>query len=91
MNLTELSNLADTDIVIRRYANQKPIRWSAELEYAETKIYKEHCILQATYGEGKTPSRALFDYVSKLRGRFLVVRAGSVNRFEFPIPDDLEV
>lgn len=90
MNLFELSDIAGAKIIVERYDNQGR-RWSAQLEGAEIKNHKESGILAGSYGDGLNPQEAMEDYVKQIRGKHLVISAGSDLRREFGIPLTLEV
>ena len=85
VNLFAFLDTIDCDLELRRYANQSG-RWLAKIERSET---KEGCILTGNYGTGKTPEQAIEDYVRQIKGKLIVVNAGSDRRREFKVPDSL--
>ncbi len=100
MNIEELGDIIKTDLIIRRYANQNN-RYMCQFEHAETKVNERDSILTGTYGNGDSPEDAIYKYVDKIRGLFLVVNAMGDNvvmktystpssRNVFGVPDDLQ-
>lgn len=86
MDIYELSDITQVDIVWRRYSKQGN-RHIVNLERAEV---KEGSCLAGYYGDGTTPSAALEDYVSRIKGKTLVFNAmDKEKRREFGVPSTL--
>jgi hypothetical protein len=79
MNLLDLADVLNKTIIVRRYANQNE-RWTASMEYCETKEDAGSGILAGTYGDGVTPAAALNDYTDQIVGKVLVFNAASTER-----------
>lgn len=92
MTIYELSDLLDIDIVVRRYAGQNNI-WRVEFDHVEIKDNEHSCILQGITGNANTEIiDAIKDYVSRIRGKWLVYNAmDKQKRKEFRIPSDLTI
>jgi len=91
MKFTEYCDIINCNIKITYYHNQKN-RWSAAIEYADTKKTTSSGVLEGTYGNGKNPEEAISDYIEKISGKLLVLNAMSKeNRREYKVPLGLEV
>ena len=90
MNVEEYADILNLELRITRYPNQQN-RYCASFEHCETKDHKGAAGLCSTHGNGITPALAVGDYVSKIRGRLLVVNAMSEkDRREYVVPKELE-
>ena len=90
MNIYELADIIGCDILIRRYANQNN-RFVADFEHCGVKENKHDNILSSSYGEGKTASEALENYAKKIKGKWLVINAGTENRKEIGVPETITI
>jgi len=85
INLFAFLDTIDSNLELRRYANQKG-RWIAKIEDAEL---KEGIMLIGDYGTGKSPEQAIEDYVKKIKGKLIVINAMTDERKEFKVPESL--
>lgn len=91
MNLEEFADIILKDFRLKRYANQNN-RWSASFVGAEVKDTEHSSILAGSFGDGKTPSEAMNDYLIQIRGKILVFNAGGGDkRREYGVPENLEL
>jgi len=88
MTIEEFGDVMGVDLIIRRYANQQN-RYMCQFEYAEVKKYKGEPGLRGLYGTGKCASEAVQDYVTIIKGKWLVINAMTDRRKEFGVPDSL--
>lgn len=90
MNIHELANILQTHIAVQPHISQNGCALiSARLNDVETKSDPNDTVLTDTYGIGASTQEAVDDYISKIRGRYLVVRGYRSNRLEMKCPDDL--
>lgn len=85
MNILELADVLDKQITITYYPNQNS-RFCASFDHCETKEYKDSGLLCRSYGNGKTPVKALNDYSSSISGKILIFDAMNDDRSEFACP-----
>ena len=91
MKLEEFADIILKNFRLIRYANQGN-RWSASFDRAEVKDTEHSSILMGSFGDGKTPSEAMNDYLEQIRGKVLVFNAGGGgNRQEYGVPENLEL
>lgn len=87
MKLEEYAQVIQKEIVIRFYP-EAPSRWCARFDGGHV---KEGIGLTGEYGDGSTPTEALFRYVDRIRGKVLVFDPMSPEkRREFGVPTTLE-
>ena len=90
MTIQDIGDLLEIDLTLRRCPNQKE-RWIAGFKDSDTKETKQSRILCGTYGNGYNINEAIQNYVSKIRGRLLVINAASKDyRKELFMPQSLE-
>ena len=85
MNIEDYADCINVEIVVRRYDNQNN-RWIAEFDHCEV---KGDGVLIGTHGNGSTPQEAVQAYIDQIRGKCIVLNAGSVRRREFIVPTNL--
>ena len=85
MTIEDYADIVNVYLIIRRYCNQDN-RYSAEFENAEI---KEGGCLAGVYGNGKTATEAVLNYVEQIRGKRIVFDAFGKNRREFDVPNTL--
>ena len=86
MNITEYADVIDAELKVCRFPNQKE-RWVASFCAAEV---KRGNILEGVYGDAHTPQEAIEDYIAQIRGKRLVLYAGSPTfRREYVVPESL--
>jgi len=73
INFYDYLDMIDCSLEVHRYANQNE-RWTAQIENCEV---KEGVILMGVYGNADSPTKAISDYVKKIRGKRIVINAGS--------------
>jgi len=92
MTIYELSILHDLELEVKHRNVRNcagPIApFYCKFNYSST---RRDIFLEGTYGDGKTPQEAINDYVSKLRGKILVVEFPHKPRLELNIPESLEI
>lgn len=88
MNIEEYCDALNLELRIIRYPNQNN-RYSAAFEDCEIKEDAADSFLTSTYGDGGTPGSAICDYLNKIRGKVLVVGAGSDKRRQYVVPKEL--
>jgi len=87
-DIFQIADLIGEDIRIFRYANQDG-RFSASFEGGEI---KSDGVLISSYGDGKSPMEAIFNYCSKIAGKTIVFNSYSKERRkEFRMPEVLTV
>jgi len=82
MTIDELGDLMQTDLKIKRYANQNN-RWMCCFECSET---KDGSCLVGTYADGKSPEESILNYIEEIKGKILVIDARRSTRKEFGVP-----
>ena len=91
MTIYELADMLGSDLIIRRYANQKN-RFTASFEHAETKPSESSSCLTSEYGNSHiSAENAISDYVNSIRGKWLVINAMLDSRKEFGVPESLTI
>lgn len=86
MTIEEYADVLNVELVVRRCANQEN-RWMADFESCEI---KDGVILSSSYGDGKSPDKAIDSYVEKIRGKRIVFHAMSTaKRREYEVPHNL--
>jgi len=88
MNIEEYADVLNLELEIRRYPNQNG-RYTAKFAKCETKDSPTDGILCGSYGNGRSPSDAINDYLNKIRGKLLVVDAMSAERRSYVVPKEL--
>lgn len=87
MKITEYADILNLEIEVRYYSNQNN-RWSAHFNGAE--IAEGGCLV-SVYGDGGSTLQVIEDYVSKIRGKTLVIHAMNRDlRREYVVPNSLE-
>ena len=86
MNILEYADVINCNIIITYCHNQKS-RFSADFESAEI---KGNSVLIGEYGNGNTPNEAINNYLDKIKGKTIVLQAGTDYRREFLVPDYIE-
>ena len=83
MTLVELATLIGSDVHLGA-----SVGWSCHLRSVEI---KDGPMLSSEWGIGNTAREAIVDYVSKIRGKPIVINAMSKeHRKEFTVPQTLE-
>ena len=83
MNILDYADVLNLNLEITYYHNQDH-RFSAKFEYVEV---KDGCMLSSPHGNGKNPSEAIVDYVSKISGETIVIHAmDKEKRREYKVP-----
>ena len=90
MNIIAFADIADLTIEIYRHPNQAN-RWTATFKCTEVKLVSSSSILTSKYGEGTNPADAINDYVEEIKGKILIVFAGTPDmRRTYNVPDNLD-
>lgn len=85
IHLQDFLDMIGADLNVKRYNNQNE-RWMAQIEGCEV---KEGVILAGYYGTGTDPDDAILDYLDKIRGQKIVLRAYSKDRAEYNVPESI--
>jgi len=82
LHLFTFLDIINAQFELRRYSNQNG-RWVAQIQNCEV---KEGAILSGSYGNGKTPTEAIKDYIRQIRNKDIVLNAMSEFRKEYRVP-----
>lgn len=85
MDIQEYADAINLELDLKYYPNQKG-RWIAS--FSDTEV-KGDGVLIGEYGNGASPVYAISDYIEKIAGKTIVVRANGDERREFVVPDSL--
>lgn len=86
ININEYCDLIGVNLVINYYHNQNN-RWCANFDKCEI---KQGDLLISTFGDGNSPIEAINEWINKIKGKTMVLRAyDDINMKEFIVPDDL--
>lgn len=89
MNIRRFADRIGKNLIIIRYPNQGN-RFVCSFDRAETKTSETDGMLTSTFGNGKSPSTAIRDYVHKIKGKLLVFNVyDSECREAYSVPSDL--
>lgn len=87
MNIQEYCDALNLDIIIRYYPNQNS-RWCARIDRAEI---AEGRMLISAHGNGDCPFNALADYLTRIRGKKIIIDSYGKDRREYIVPTSVEV
>jgi len=88
--MTEYCDALNINMRVDYVANNGCGEWRARIDGAEIKDKPSSPVALSEFGIGNTPQNAISNYVSLIRGKYLVLNGLTQNRREFFIPDYIE-
>lgn len=90
MTIGELADTVNEELEIIRFPQQEG-RFMAHFPNMEIKDKLDSIMLAGSFGNGKTPTEAINDYISQIRSKWGIFNAGGAEkRKEIFIPNTLE-
>lgn len=89
MTVEEYADALNLELEIRRYPNQDG-RYTAQFANCDMKERADDGCLTGAYGNGKSPSQAIADYIQQIEGKILVVGAGTDYRRQYLVPKGMK-
>lgn len=83
MKMTEYCDVLNVKL---RLEYRHDLKWRARIDNAEIKENRTSVCLQSVFGVGDTPEKSMENYMSLIKGKYLVIDAGGTLRREYLVP-----
>ena len=90
MTIYDIADLMQISLIVEYSpSHDGPNKWGCRFVSCETKPSSSSSILSSDLGWGSTPQEAINDYQEKIKGKWMVYKAGDEKyRKEFQLPNE---